>query len=74
MNARSVFHVAPNGAWLGLLVQPYKRVAPNGAPALQRRLFNRARWLLGAHCQASCLKRLHRSAAPTHSKRPETGL
>jgi hypothetical protein len=41
MNARSVFHVAPNGAWLGLLVQPYKRVAPKRrfgplAPAFQQ--------------------------------------
>jgi hypothetical protein len=27
----------------------YKHIAPNAASALQRRLFNRARWLLGTY-------------------------
>jgi len=36
-------------AELGVIYsQVYKHVAPNGAAALQRRLFNKARWVLEA--------------------------
>lgn len=68
MNARLVFHVAPNGAWLGLLVQPYRRVAPKrrfgtSAPAFQQS------WICSKYREVF----LPAEAQPTYSVRSAIG-